>query len=239
MKFYFKKKKRLVNVIVMVFLCYFFRFYEILEGDMFWGSLRGNLKFGNLSDVLIKLASHQLLPSLILTGLVVYLGCSYFLELKKTKFNLLVGQKDKMVLLKSFVEGNLLGTAILGGCYLLLAIILSIFYTFDVLSIFLVLKYFLELIIYGVFVNTFSIFLLSKFSKLQNIRYLVETVSFILFFLDLGFQRFFSTSFSIFTGGNVSILYLAIFILIDIFVFSLINKKGIFNVAYDYRVQTK
>ena len=144
-----------------------------------------------------------------------------------------------MILLKSFIEGNLLGSAILGGCYLFLAIILSIFYTFDVLSIFLVLKYFLELIIYGAFVNTFSIFLLSKFSKLQSIRYLVETVSFILFFLDLGFQRFFSTSFSIFTGGNVSILYLAIFILIDIFVFSLINKKGIFNVAYDYRVQTK
>ena len=227
---YYKKNKRLLNVCILIIIFYILNTYDILtvithhSGTYFW--LASKDIFGNLTDIIKSLNNFTYLGKGIIAGCIVYLSNAYRLISEEKNYYLFLPKKNNF---KNNYLKMWLYTFKVVGLIMLIFIIPFIFLTkldFSFLKTLIII--FINLFLYIIFLNEFSLILTRKIKWLKNIRYLTETISALTILLEivLGFRDI-----SLFF--NASIENSIALIIIDLLLYNTLKNNCYFTKKYN------
>lgn len=222
----YKKNKRLFNLCILIIIFYFLNTYDILtgithsSGAYFWQASRDTI--GTLSSIIKSLNNFTYLGKGIIAGCIIYLSNAYRLISEEQNYYLFLPKKNNylMTWLYSF--------KVVGFIMLIFIISFCLIAKIDFLSIKVLLLTLINLFLYIICLNEFSLILTRKIKWLRNIRYLTETISIITILLEIVLSSremnlFFNSTFE----NSVAL------IIIDLLLYIVLKKKAYFNKEYN------
>ena len=223
---YYSKNKRLFNLCILIIIFYFLNTYDILtgithsSGAYFWQASRDTI--GTLSSIIKSLNNFTYLGKGIIAGCIIYLSNAYRLISEEQNYYLFLPKKNNylMTWLYSF--------KVVGFIMLIFIISFCLIAKIDFLSIKVLLLTLINLFLYIICLNEFSLILTRKIKWLRNIRYLTETISIITILLEIVLSSremnlFFNSTFE----NSVAL------IIIDLLFYIVLKKKAYFNKEYN------
>lgn len=223
---YYSKNKRLFNLCILIIIFYFLNTYDILtgithsSGAYFWQASRDTI--GTLSSIIKSLNNFTYLGKGIIAGCIIYLSNAYRLISEEQNYYLFLPKKNNylMTWLYSF--------KVVGYIMLIFIISFCLIAKIDFLSIKVLLLTLINLFLYIICLNEFSLILTRKIKWLRNIRYLTETISIITILLEIVLSSremnlFFNSTFE----NSVAL------IIIDLLFYIVLKKKAYFNKEYN------
>jgi len=194
MKYYYKKKRILLNAFCITFFCYFWSFYSTLRSLLMWSYDKDNKPL--LSTVIMDYPrSMTNLTCLLLIGSIVYLFFSWYLESKNSRF-IYLENIPKSNVYKYYLKNGLSYILKLHiSIYTFLSLILCFFYKVDLLSIDYYLLYIIDLTVYLVFLYNIGYILLNKRRVMPSIMMLSIWISSLTLIVDIVLPLFTHASF--------------------------------------------
>ena len=226
---YFKKNKRLINCCILIIIVYFLSTYDILSGitsrsgNHFWQVDKSI--FGSLTDVLKTLNNFSYRSKGILAGVIVYLGNAYQMGIENKNYDLFFQERG---LFKTYLKDWGYSFKTLAVIMLCFVMFFSFFCQMRLADILILVFLLINMFLYVVFLNEIALILRRKVSLLNNIRYLVEAISFSTILLEICLA---SRDFSLlFSPTIVNTLILGC---IDLFFYIIIKKNSYLKRKYN------
>ena len=226
---YFKKQKRLFNCCILIIIVYFLNTYDILNAitlksqNYFWQASK--TVFGSFSDILKALNTFTYLSKGILAGAIVYLGSAYRIVSESKNYDLFFQNKNCF---KSYLKEWSYSFKVIAIIMLSFTAFFSFWVQKEISSILTLVLLLINMFLYVVFLNELSLILRRKIKWLNNIRYLVETISFSVILLEIVLARFMASLYF-----NTEFINTLILIVMDFVCYEIIKKNAYFQRKYN------